>query len=140
APAPGQTAERAQWFDPPYDFGHLPVEPPYDPRQLAKLIDQAADELAPNGVLVIDSLTHYWSGEGGTLDIVENVGDRMGGNRFAGWKEGTPAQRFMLDKIIRAPYHVIVTMRSKMEYVIEETERNGRTTRAPKKIGLAPEQ
>lgn len=149
APTPAQLAgtepiERLNWWDAPYEFGHAPITPPYDPRQLGKLIDAAAADLAatadrPAGVLVIDSLTHYWNGEGGTLDIVDDASSRSG-NSFTGWKEGTPAQRYMLDKIIHAPFHVIVTMRSKMEYVLETQVKNGKTIQVPKKVGMAPEQ
>lgn len=141
APTPGKTVDRLQPWDPPYRFFHLPISPPYDPRDLARIIRAAAEDLTEHGVLVIDSLTHYWNGEGGTMDIVDDAKSRNGGNNFAGWKEGTPAQRFMLDSIIHAPCHVIATMRSKMEYVLEETigDRGQKITK-PKKLGMAPEQ
>lgn len=138
APTPGVAPARVNWWDAPYEFGHLPKSPPYDPRELRALILAAGDELGPEGVLVIDSLTHYWNGEGGTLDVVDNAASR--GNSFTGWKEGTPAQRGMLDAIIHAPCHVIVTMRSKMEYILVETQKNGRTYTEPTKVGMAPEQ
>lgn len=132
--------ERLNYYDAPYLFGHAPVSPPYSPVQLAELIKAAAAELGEDGVLVIDSLTHFWSGEGGTLDVVDAAASRSG-NSFAGWKEGTPAQRHMLDTIIHAPCHVVVTMRSKMEYILEETTgRNGQKIQVPKKVGMAPEQ
>lgn len=137
AASPGQKIARVQPFDPPYEFFHLAQRPPYDPRQLAKLIDAAEDDLGTDGVLCIDSLTHYWTGEGGTLQIVDDKGR---GNSFVGWSEGTPAQRMLIDRIIHAPFHVITTMRSKMEYRIDEVQRNGKTTNVPVKIGLAPEQ
>lgn len=138
APTPGVEPNRVQPWSEPYDFGHMPVSPPYDPRQLRQLIQAAGSELGEGGVLIIDSLTHYWNGDGGTLDIVDNASSR--GNTFTGWKEGTPAQRGMLDAIIHAPFHVIVTMRSKMEYVLETVEKGGRTTQVPVKKALAPEQ
>lgn len=138
APGPDEVAQRVNWWEPPYVFGHLPTSPPYDPRELRSLIQAAAEELGPDGVLVIDSLTHYWNGEGGTLDVVDNASSR--GNSFTGWKEGTPAQRGMLDAIIHAPCHVIVTMRSKMEYLLVEENRGGRTVQVPTKVGMAPEQ
>lgn len=139
APAPGVDVQRVNYWDAPYDFGHLPTTPPYDPRELRNLIAAAGRELGPDGVLVIDSLTHYWNGEGGTLDVVDHASSRSG-NSFAGWKEGTPAQRGMLDAIIHADCHVIVTMRSKMEYVLEQVERGSKTIQVPKKVGMAPEQ
>jgi len=138
APTPGVAVERLNWWDPPYEFGHLPWPPPYDPRALRQFIQAAGRELGADGVLVIDSLTHFWTGEGGTLNIVDDASSR--GNSFTGWKEGTPAQRDMLDAIIHAPCHVIVTMRSKMEYVLVEEVKNGRKISVPTKVGMAPEQ
>lgn len=138
APTPGVEVERINYWSPPYEFGHLPVSPPYSPISLREMIQAAGAELGVDGVLVIDSLTHFWNGEGGTLDIVDDASSR--GNSFTGWKEGTPAQRAMLDAIIHAPCHVIVTMRSKMEYLLVEEIKNGRKISVPTKVGMAPEQ
>lgn len=142
APPPDWNGERVNPWDMPFTFGHLPVSPPYDPRDLRTLIHRAADDLGPDGVLVIDSLTHYWTGEGGTLDLVDDATakSRSRNSYTDGWKEGTPAQRGMIDALIHAPFHVIVTMRSKMAYVMEEKEKGGRTISVPKKVGLQPEQ
>lgn len=137
-----ETVERLHPWDAPYAFGHMPWPKPYDPRRLTEIVNTAGEELGPTGVLVIDSLSHFWFGEGGTLELVDNVADRsFGGNRFAGWKEGTPAQRGLLDAIVHAPCHVIVTMRSKMEYVMDQTDDgNGRNRTTPRKVGLKPVQ
>lgn len=141
APTPGKEYTRLQPWDPPYEFKHFRARAPFDPRLLGKWMDAAEEDLGENGVMLIDSLTHFWFGEGGTMDIVDDAASRAGGNGFAGWKEGTPAQRYMLDKIVNAPYHVVVTMRSKMEYVMEErTSRGGKSTQTPRKVGMAPEQ
>lgn len=84
-------------------------------------------------ILVIDSLSHAWNAEGGALDLV----DKKGGNKFAGWKDVTPLHRRMVDAIINAPGHVIATMRSKTEYVMEQNERG---QAVPRKVGMAPVQ
>ena len=42
--------------------------------------------------------------------------------------------------MLQSKCHVIVTMRSKTEYVIEEIDRGGRKTQVPRKIGTAPIQ
>lgn len=81
-------------------------------------------------VVVVDSLSHAWEGDGGILDQV----DRRGG-RFDAWKEMTPQTRELVDMLITYPGHVIVTMRSKTEYVVEKNEK-GKSE--PRKIGLAP--
>lgn len=118
-----------------FTFDTLDWEPPYDPTRLVDIVKAAVTD--GYSVVVVDSLTHFWSGEGGTLDIVDGAAQRAHGNSFAGWKVGTPAQRGMVDTFLGLDAHVIVTMRSKMEYIIEE---DARGKKVPRKVGLAPEQ
>jgi hypothetical protein len=86
-------------------------------------------------VLVIDSLSHAWMGEGGVLDRV----NAASGNKFTdGWgKIGTPLQNKLINAILDAPMHVITTMRVKTEYVVEQ---NDRGKSAPKRVGLSAVQ
>jgi hypothetical protein len=98
---------------------------------------QAIQEAAESGydVLVIDSLSHAWAGVGGVLDSVNNTK----GNTFTdGWgKVGTPQQNKLMDAILKAPLHIIVTLRVKTDYEVEKDERG---KAVPKKVGLAPVQ
>src|SRR5579884_38611 len=88
-------------------------------------------------VLVIDSLSHAWNGTGGLLDLVDSIAKRKyQGNSFAAWKDATPLQNALIDALTGSPLHIIVTMRSKQEYIMEE--KNGKS--APKKVGMAPIQ
>lgn len=116
-----------------FTFDTIDWSPPYDPRELADCI---ADNDQSYGCIVIDSLTHFWEGEGGTRDIVDAAAARARGNSFAGWKEGTPAQNDMVAALLTARCHVIATMRSKTEYVLED--HNGK--QVPRKVGMAPIQ
>lgn len=109
--------------------------PPYDPTKLAKLIEETARTNAYD-VLIIDSLSHFWEGEGGTLDIADAAGKRAQNNSYVGWKAATPVLRHLIDVIRNSPMHVIVTMRSKMEHVQAKDERTGKTTIT--KVGMAP--
>jgi hypothetical protein len=89
-------------------------------------------------VLIVDSFSHFWSGAGGMLEQVDNAAKRSGGGgSFAGWREARPMERMMLDALLAYPGHVITTMRTKTEYVVETDER-GR--KVPRKVGLKPEQ
>lgn len=105
----------------------------YSPRSLVDLLGVAAG--AEYGCVIIDSLSHYWMGVDGMLEQADRHAVR--GNTFAGWKEVRPDERRMIDALVSYPGHVIVTMRSKTEYVIEENERGKKT---PRKVGLKPEQ
>jgi hypothetical protein len=97
-----------------------------------------AAEKAGYDVLIIDSLSHAWSGIGGALEMVDNVAARSRSqNRFTAWRDVTPVHNAMVDAIIRVNMHVIVTMRVKTEYTMEKDEK-GKTV--PVKIGLQPIQ
>jgi len=124
--------DSASLYSDVYQFQSAAWYPPYDPAKLAAAIGVAAKQF---DVLVIDSLTHFWQGDGGVLDIVEQEGARQRGNQFVGWKKGTPLWRGILDACIFAPCHVIVTMRSKMDYV-QTQDSDGR--KRVEKMGMAP--
>lgn len=89
-------------------------------------------------VLIIDSLSHAWAGKDGILEFVDKVTARSrASNSFASWREATPVHNRLVDGILDAGCHVIVTMRSKTEYVQERDEKGKTVIR---KVGLQPIQ
>jgi hypothetical protein len=102
----------------------------YDPRDLVRVLDAAAKAGYPT--VFVDSLSHFWKGTDGTLDQVEKASSRYGGNKFAGWKDGTPIQNDMVAAILDYPGHVVCSMRSYTEWVLD----NGK----PQRVGMRPEQ
>lgn len=117
-----------------FDFDVLELAN-YHPKHFIAAIHEA--EQAGYGVLVIDSLTHAWNGQGGILEIVDQATKRSPSkNSFNSWGEATPLQNQLIDAITSSSLHVIVTMRSKTEYVIESV--NGKSV--PRKVGMAPIQ
>jgi hypothetical protein len=109
----------------------------FEPSALVDALAVAAH--AGYDALVVDSFSHFWSGTGGMLEQVDHAAKRAGGggNSFAGWKEARPMERAMIDALLAYPGHVIVTMRTKTEYVVDSDER-GR--KVPRKVGLKPDQ
>lgn len=111
----------------------------FSPESLVADIKDAED--AGFDLLIIDSHSHYWMGEGGMLDQVDKSQKRNpNGNQFAAWKDVAPKEKAAWAALLKANMHIIVTLRTKTEYVIEEVNKNGRTTKVPKKIGMAPIQ
>lgn len=89
-------------------------------------------------VIVVDSLSHAWSGRGGALEQVDRAAARSrSGNSFGAWREVTPMHNALVDALLTSPAHVIVTMRAKTEYVLE-TDQKGK--QVPRKVGMAPVQ
>jgi hypothetical protein len=86
-------------------------------------------------ILVIDSLSHAWR------ELTEEV-DRLtqasaNKNSLLSWGKVGPKQKRLIEAILNYPGHLIVTMRSKTEWVIGHGK-DGKTI--PEKVGLAPEQ
>ena len=85
---------------------------------------------------MIDSLSHAWAGKGGILEFVDSR-KAAGGDGFGdGWRKATPKHNALVDAILSAHMHIIATMRSKTEYVVEVV--NGKNK--IRKMGLQPVQ
>lgn len=109
------------------------LAPPYTVDKYVAAIKGA--EAGGYDVLVIDSLTHAWAGEGGILDQKEKL-DARGGNSFVNWGKLTPQQQLLVSTILNANIHIICTMRSKQEYALNQ---DGAKTKV-QKLGMAPIQ
>ncbi|GES27839.1 AAA family ATPase [Streptomyces angustmyceticus] len=114
-------------------FDTLPMHR-YDPRDLQKALAAAAQARYP--VVMVDSLSHYWKGTDGTLDQVEKAKSKYGGNKFAGWKDGTPLQNEMIESLMAYPGHVVVTMRSYVHWVLENGSPVNKGMRAEQRKGI----
>ncbi|EPH96520.1 hypothetical protein D920_02050 [Enterococcus faecalis 13-SD-W-01] len=79
-------------------------------------------------VIIIDSISHNWEGQGGLLEEV----DKLGG-RFNDWNKVKPIEKRFRALAIHDKVHVISTARVKQDYVMELNEK-GKT--APRKVGL----
>ena len=98
-----------------------------------------AAERAGYDCLIIDSLSHAWAGKGGLLEFVDTVTARSRShNAFSeGWRAATPKHNELVDAMLQSSLHLIVTMRSKTEWVVEK-DAQGKSI--PRKIGLQPIQ
>jgi hypothetical protein len=115
----------------PWKFAHLDLKY-HAPDSYRAAIEEAGR--AGFDCLLIDSLSHAWAGIGGALDQVDR---NDSANRFTAWKEVTPQHNALVSSMISSPCHIIATMRSKVEYVLEVNEKG---KNVPRKVGLKPIQ
>jgi hypothetical protein len=117
-------------------YDTLQLEPPFTPQKYIQAIKGAEDE--GYNVVIIDSLSHAWAGEGGILDIHDNITkSSRSSNGYVAWKDVTPQHEKIINAILGSSLHVIGTIRTKTAYEVVEDERG---KKAPKRIGLAPIQ
>jgi hypothetical protein len=98
-------------------FDTLILRPPYSPDRYTQAIKMAAE--AGYSVLLIDSITHLWTGSGGMLEEVDRV-NATARDKRAGWKFATPKYEAFLEAVKNAQMHIICTVRTKTKLL--ETE------------------
>lgn len=112
------------------EFNVISLDAPYTPERFIDAISAAED--AGMEVIVIDSITHEWSGQGGCLDLHSKLG-----GTFQDWGKITPRHNNFIDKMLRSSAHIIATVRRKEDYVMSQTA-SGRTK--VEKLGMAEVQ
>ena len=118
------------------DYDVQTLSAPYDPRKYIKVIHEA-EQLGYN-IIVIDSLSHEWSGSGGCLDLQSRIAETSKSqNSYIAWGKVTPMHNALIETILNSPCHIIATMRSKTEYLQSQNDRGRSEIR---KVGLAPVQ
>lgn len=98
----------------------IPLDRDYHPKRY----EQAIDLACKNGmeVIIIDSLSHAWSGMGGCLWLADQA-ERNGTKGPLKWSASTSFEQQLRHKIMSCPAHVICTLRTKNEWQMVYDER-----------------
>ncbi|KIX20708.1 ATPase AAA [Flavobacterium sp. 316] len=105
------------------NYNVLTLTPPFTPDNYIKAIDVC--EKAGIEVIIIDSISHCW-------DYLLDYHSSLAGNSFTNWAKITPLQKAFTDKILQSDAHIIATMRTKQDYVLNQ--KDGKYI--PEKVGL----
>jgi AAA domain len=112
-------------------FRHIDFPAPYTTERYNSAV--VAMKQAGAEVIIVDSISHNWMGEGG---IVEQHG-QMSGNSFQNWGKLAPETTKLIKTLTQNDVHMLVTFRTKTEYVVES---NSEGKMAPRKVGTKPVQ
>lgn len=67
-------------------------------------------------VIIIDSISHEWEGEGGCLEINDMIArTKFKGNTWGAWSETTPRHQKFIQTLTQSKCHIVTTSRSKTE-------------------------
>lgn len=128
----------AQLYSHIVPFDCIELDPPYTVDRYLAALRQF--EKAGYAVVIIDQVTHAWSGPGGILEVAEKAAAGSGGNSFNAWATGTPEYQRFVDGILASGCHLIATMRQKTKWDLSEKQnKQGRMVKTPTRIGMAPE-
>jgi hypothetical protein len=94
------------------NFNVIDLPAPYSPERYIEAIELC--ENSNISVVIVDSISHEWSGKGGCLEIHEQLG-----GRWSDWAIVTPRHQSFIDKILNSSCHIITTVRRKVDYSME---------------------
>lgn len=89
-------------------YAELP--PPFTVERYIVLAKEAEKIVGSDGVIVIDSISHAWEGEGGVLDYKESVEQQIGKNSFTAWNDAGKKQNLLINSLLSLNCHVIVIL------------------------------
>jgi hypothetical protein len=104
-----------------YNVVHLNA--PHSPERYREALEVC--ERAGMEVIIIDSLTHEW-------EFLLDYHSSLVGNSFTNWGKITPRHNEFVQRLLQSPAHIIGTVRTKQDYVLNE--KNGKLV--PEKVGL----
>ena len=124
-------ARRALHYADQFKFDHAELHPPFRPDAYIEAI-KAADE-AGYPVIVVDSMSHVWAGDGGVLDWQDDELTRMAGDdwkkreacKMAAWIKPKMSHKKMVQSLLQVKAHLILCFRA--EQKIEMVRENGKT-------------
>lgn len=119
------------------EFLYQEMSAPFSPGKYIEMAKEGAETVGEDGVIIVDSFSHAWDNDGGVLDIKSEIAKRQGKTEYTAWDEAGKIQNNLVNTILSANCHTIITMRTKMAYAMEV---NDRGKNVPVKIGLAPVQ
>ncbi len=124
-------AGRAKHYADAFRFDHGDLAPPFRPGAYADAI-HAADK-AGYPVIVVDSMTHEWAGEGGVLDWQAEEFDRLGGReatKLLSWAKPKQGHKAMVQRLLQIRAHLILCFRA--EEKVDMIKEDGKTKIVPK--------
>ncbi|WP_228455835.1 AAA family ATPase [Chryseobacterium sp. POL2] len=104
-------------------YNVLSLKPLFTPQQYVDAINIC--EEAGMEVIILDSISHCW-------DYLLDYHSSLAGNSFTNWAKIKPLEKLFIDKILQCKAHVIATMRTKQDYVLNQ--KDGKFV--PEKVGL----
>jgi hypothetical protein len=121
---------RALHYADRFQFDHAELRAPFRPSSYADAI--VAADAAGYPVIMVDSGSHVWAGDGGVLDWQEEELQRMAGDdyakrervKMAAWIKPKSAHKKMVQKLLQVKAHLIVCLRA--EEKIEMVKKDGK--------------
>lgn len=106
------------------DYKVIPLTKPFTPERYIQAIELAEKDGAK--CIILDGFSQCW-------EYLLDYHAGLAGNSFTNWSKITPRINDLVAKILSSTSHIIVTIRVKQDYILQD-KGNGKLT--PEKVGL----
>jgi len=116
---------RARHYADFFRFKSIPLEPPFTPERYTEAITAATSK---SRVVVVDSMSHEWAGEGGVLEMQEAEFAAMqyaDAKKMLSWVRPKMAHKRMVNRLLQQRAHLILCHRA--EPKLDMVRENNRT-------------
>lgn len=104
------------------EFNTISLKAPFSPERYVEAVKTC--ENAGMECIIVDSITHEWDGQGGCLQICEELTQASASkNSYFAWGKVTPRHDAFIQSILQSNCHVITTVRRKQDYETSKDER-----------------
>ena len=115
-------------------YNYLQIQAPFTTEKLDEVLKEL--ETMPDiDCIIIDSMTHFWSKEGGLLEQ-KSIVDSAGGNTFSNWLNIGMKLNTTIELILKSSKYYFITARAKSDTVLTADSKG---KMVPKTFGLKPD-
>lgn len=115
-----------------FGFMYGEIKAPFTPEAYGEAIVAADTE--DTEVIIVDSFSHVWNGDGGCDDIHEDVLDRIAGTDYGkrtalsvgAWKEPKLRHKRLVSRMLQCRAHLIICLRAEEKMRMETVTEEGR--------------
>jgi len=133
-------AGRALHYADMFEFDHAELSPPFRPQAYLEGIREADNVGYP--VIVVDSMSHEWDGEGGLLDWQEQELQRMAGDdygkreacKMASWIKPKMAHKPFVQRLLQVRATLILCFRAEEKTLVLDTSKPGDKNRVERMV------
>lgn len=129
-------ARRALHYAGKFKFDHGEMQPPFTPERMREAVEAAEQYVGHMGAIVIDSMSHEYSGDGGLQEMandeLEKLADgnpkRMEALVAPSWKAPKMRHKKMMSRLLQCRAHIIFCLRAeeKIKFTKVKEMREGR--------------
>ena len=115
-------------------YNYYPITAPFTTEKLDNALKDL-ETMSDIDCIIIDSMTHFWSKEGGLLEQ-KSIVDMSGGNSYSNWLNIGMKLNTTIELILKSSKHYFITARAKSDTALVADSKG---KMVPKTFGLKPD-